>query len=172
MLTENDIKEELSYAYVHAIASRAELACEVVRRDRDSIDLHIRARGRLHPESTLMSPQLGVQLKASVIDPLPEGAFDFRLKRKNYDELRQRSMVPRILVVFAMPSDAAEWLAMSEDELALRRCAYWCSLLGLPDSPNEKYQEVRLDRRNVFTGEALRGLMVRASREEEIVHGT
>jgi hypothetical protein len=172
VLTENDVKEELSYAYVHAIASRAELACEVVRRDRDSIDLYIRARGRLHPESTLMSPQLGVQLKASVIDPLPEGAFDFRLTRKNYDDLRQRSMVPRILVVFAMPNDPARWLAMSEDELVLRRCAYWCSLLGLPDSPNEKYQEVRLDRTNVFTGEALRGLMLRASREEDIAHGT
>lgn len=83
MLSENDIKEELSYAYVHTIATRAEFSCEIVRKDRDSIDLHIRARGRLHPESTLMSPQLGVQLKASVIEPLPAGAFDFRLKRKN-----------------------------------------------------------------------------------------
>ncbi|MFT3775876.1 MAG: DUF4365 domain-containing protein [Minicystis sp.] len=172
MLTENDIKEELSYAYIHAIASRAELTCEIVRKDRDSIDLHIRARGRLHPESTLMSPQLAVQLKASVIDPLPDGAFDFRLTRKNYDDLRQRSMVPRVLVVFAMPRDPARWLSLSEDELVLRRCAYWCSLFGLPDSPNEKYQEVRLDRKNAFTGEVLRDLMLKASREEEISHGT
>lgn len=172
MLSENDIKEELSYAYIHAIASRAELSCEIVRKDRDSIDLHIRARGQLHAGSTLMSPQLGVQLKASVIDPLPDGAFDFRLTRKNYDELRQRSMVPRILVVFVMPSDPATWVAMTEEELVLRRCAYWCSLLGLPASQNEKYQQVRVDRRNVFTGEVLRHLMVKASREEEITHGT
>jgi hypothetical protein len=172
MLTENDIKEELSYAYVHAIASRAELACQVVRKDRDSIDLHIRARGRLHPESTVMSPELAVQLKASVIDPLPDGAFDFRLTRKNYDDLRLRSMVPRILVLFVMPRDPATWVAMSEEELVLRRCAYWRSLCGLPDSQNEKYQEVRIDRKNVFSGEALHHLLMKASREEEITHGT
>lgn len=171
MLSENDIKEELSYAYVHTIATRAELSCEIVRKDRDSIDLHIRARGSLHPESTLMSPQIGVQLKASVIEPLPAGAFDFRLKRKNYDDLRQRSMIPRILVVFVMPADPATWVTMSEEELVLRRCAYWCSLLGLPDSQNEKYEQVRVDRRNVFTGEVLRSLMVKASLEEEITHG-
>ena len=173
MLTENDIKEELSYAYVHAVASRAGFSCENVRRDRDSVDLHIRARGRLHPESTLLSPQLAVQLKASVIDPLPDGAFDFRLTRKNYDDLRMRSMIPRILVVFGMPGDPAAWVSLSDEELVLRRCAWWCSLLGLPDSPNEKYQEVRIDRKNTLTGEALLRLMVSASCEEEIsAHGT
>jgi hypothetical protein len=171
MLSDNDVKEELSYAYVHAIASRAGLSCEVVRKDRDSIDLHVRARGRLHATSTLTSPQLAVQLKASVIDPLPDGAFDFRLTRKNYDELRERSMVPRILVVFAMPRDPATWLSMSEGELVLRRCAYWCSLVGLPDSRHDKYQEVRIDRGSVFGGEALGALMLKASREEEIIHG-
>jgi hypothetical protein len=71
-LTENDVKEEPSYAYVHAVASRAGYACETVRKDRDSIDLHICARGRLHPESTRLSPHLGVQIKASVIDPVPQ----------------------------------------------------------------------------------------------------
>ena len=172
MLTQNDIKEELSYAYVHAIASRAELACEVVRKDRDSIDLYLRARGRLHPKSTLMSPEIAVQLKASVIDPLPGGSFDFRLTRKNYDDLRLRALVPRILVVFVMPRDPATWVAMSEEELVLRRCAYWCSLLGLPASQNEKYQQVRIDRKSIFTGEALHHLMVKASREEEINHDT
>jgi hypothetical protein len=171
MLSDNDIKEELSYAYIHAIASRAKYACEIVRKDRDSIDLHIRARGRLHPESTVMSPQLGVQLKASVIDPIPDGTFDFRLTRKNYDDLRVRSMVPRLLVVFAMPKDPAAWLTMSEDELVLRRCAYWCSLLGLPDSQNEKYQEVAIQRKNVFNAETLHHLMLKASREEDIAHG-
>jgi len=172
MLSENDVKEELSYAYVHAVASRAQLSCEIVRKDRDSIDLHICARGRLHPQSTVMSPYLAVQVKASVIDPVPEGAFDFRLTRKNYDELRQRSMVPRILVVFTMPVDPVGWLELSEEALLLRRCAYWCSLLGAPDSENERYQKINVFRKNVFTAEALHGLMVRASREEDIAHGS
>jgi len=81
-------------------------------------------------------------------------------------------MIPRILVVFVMPKDPARWLSLSEDELVLRRCVYWCSLLGLSDSQNEAYQEVNIERKNVFNGEALYTLMLRASREEEITHGT
>jgi len=170
MLTENDVKEELSYAYVHAVASLAQFSCENVRKDRDSIDMQICARGRLHPESTLMSPQLGAQVKASVIEPVPDGSFDFRLTLKNYNDLRQRSMIPRILIVFAMPADPGEWHALSEEALLLRKCAYWCSLLGAPDSQNDKYQVIQISRSNVLTARALRELMVRASREEEISH--
>lgn len=173
MLSDNDVKEELSYAYIHAVASRAGFSCESVRKDRDSVDLHICGRGRLDEESTVVSPQLAVQLKAHVLDPVPDQSFDFRLRRKNYDDLRAPNpMIPRILVVFTMPRDPAAWVAISEDELVLRRCAYWCSLLGLPDSRNEQYEGVRIDRKNVLNGQALRGLMVMASREQEIIHGS
>jgi hypothetical protein len=80
-------------------------------------------------------------------------------------------MVPRILVVFAMPSDPATWIELSEDALLVRRCAYWCSLLGAPASENEKYQMVRVSRQNALTATALEELMVQVSREEDIGHG-
>ncbi len=168
MLTENDIKEQLSYAYVHAVASRAGFACENVRKDRDSIDLHICARGRLHPESSVMSPLLAVQIKASVLAVSIEPTFEFRLSRKNYDELRTRTMVPRILVVFAMPESPDHWLETSEDALLMRRCAYSRSLLGAPPSENEKYQNVTMRRNLLFTVDTLTDWMVRASRQEAI----
>ena len=145
--------------------------CERVAKDRDSVDLHIRARGKLDPASTRISPQLAVQLKAHVQDPLTEGTFDFRLKLKNYDDLRDvRPAIPKILVVFIMPKDPEKWVILSEDEMLLRRCAYWCSLLGLPESKNEKVQDIVLSRKNVFDGKALYNLMVKASREEDISH--
>jgi hypothetical protein len=170
MLNENDIKEELSLAYIHAVAARAGFSCEHVRKDRDSVDLHVCARGQLDPESIVASPVMAVQAKAGVIDPLPAGSFDFRLKRKNYDDLRKRSLIPRILVVFALPRDPAAWLALPEAELVLKRCAYWRALLNAPDPENEQYQVVRISRTNVFTGEALRELMVKTSRQQEITH--
>jgi Domain of unknown function (DUF4365) len=172
MLNENDIKEELSLAYIHAVAARAGFSCESVRKDRDSVDVHVCARGRLHPESSVTSPMLAVQAKARVIDPIPDGAFDFRLSLKNYDDLRRHSLVPRLLVVFVLPQDPAMWLTMSESELVLKRCAYFCPLLGAPASPHEKYEIVRVSRDRVLTGEALRDLMVKVSREEEITHGS
>ena len=145
MLSENDIKEELSYAYVHAVAARAGFSCELIRKDRDSVDLHVCARGQLDPESSVSSPAIALQVKASVIDPLPDGSFDFRLTMKNYDDLRRRSLVPRILVVLAMPSDPADWLRLSEDELVLKRCAYYpCSARPTP--------RTKSTRRSAFSG--------------------
>lgn len=67
MLSENDIKEELSYAYVHAVAARASFACERISKDRDSIDVTIRAQGRLHEESIFLSPSIDLQLKATSV---------------------------------------------------------------------------------------------------------
>jgi hypothetical protein len=54
----------------------------------------------------------------------------------------------------------------------LRRCVYWRPLLGAPDSENEQYQTVRVSREKVFSGESLHDLMVRASRQEDVVHDT
>jgi len=51
VLTRNDIMEELRLVYVRAVASRAGFPVEEIRRDRDSVDLHIHARGA--PHSTL-----------------------------------------------------------------------------------------------------------------------
>ena len=36
-LTENDVKAELSYAYLHAVAARAGFGCEVANRHSDNV---------------------------------------------------------------------------------------------------------------------------------------
>ena len=65
MLHENDVKEELSFIYAHAIATKAGYSFERRVRDRDSIDAEIQAKGMIGPETILSSPQLGLQLKAT-----------------------------------------------------------------------------------------------------------
>lgn len=87
MLSPNDVKEELSLAYVRAIASRAGFSIEEIRKDRDSVDLKVCARGLLAEDAVLTSPELAVQLKATVLEPLPSDEFSFVLSRKNYDDL-------------------------------------------------------------------------------------
>ncbi|WP_257452716.1 DUF4365 domain-containing protein [Archangium lipolyticum] len=168
MLSPDDIKEELSLTYVRAIASRAGFSVEEVRKDRDSVDLKVRARGLLTEDAVLTSPELAIQLKATVLDPLPERAFSFELSRKNYDDLIAPSLVPRILVVFVMPGDEGQWLTLTEEALTLRRCAYWLSLRGLPATTNETSQTVRLSRRQTFDHDTLRDLLRKVSREEEL----
>ncbi|MBK7826295.1 DUF4365 domain-containing protein [Nannocystis sp.] len=157
--------EELSLAYVRAVASRAGFAVEEVRRDRDSIDLHILAGGTLGG-GALHSPALAVQVKATAFD-LPEGCtqFPYDLKVRNYNHLAQQP-TPRPR---AAPPRTGCWLTWTEEALVLRRSAYWLSLCGLPATSNEGTSRVHLPRTQVFDSAGIRGLLERISRQEAIV---
>lgn len=168
MLTTNDIKEELSIAYVRAVASRAGFAVEEIRKDRDSIDLKILARGRLTPAATLTAPELAVQLKATVLAAPCGSSFTFPLPRKNYDDLAEKTLVPRILVVFTMPRDPKTWLRCSHGALTLKQCAYWASLRGLPPTTNRTTKAVTLRRAQPFNPTTLRDLLVRVACQEDL----
>ena len=47
-MTENEQKQQLSVAYIHAVAARAGYACQVISVDDDSVDVQLAARGRIH----------------------------------------------------------------------------------------------------------------------------
>ena len=169
MLTSEQIKEELSYAYLHAVASHAGFSCEHgPRKDMDSVDAQVLARGRLVADSTRFSPRLEFQLKATAVAAPTGTHFSFALPMKNYNDLRQPRVVPVYLIVFTLPENAADWLALDEEALVTRRCAYWCSLLGAPEVANTDSRTVRLPRNQCLTPDALTELMVYASREEDL----
>src|SRR5882672_4172606 len=65
MLTENDIKEELSYAYVHAVASRAGFGWDRISKDRGSVDVVISADGGFPDDAVVQHAVIQVQLKAT-----------------------------------------------------------------------------------------------------------
>lgn len=168
MLGPSDVKEQLSIAYLHAVASRAGCSVEEIRKDRDSIDLKICARGLLAEDSVLTSPELAVQLKATARAAFDGDEIAFPLPKKNYNDLVAPSLVPRILVLFVMPEDEAEWLTLTPESLTLRRCAYWLSLRGRPPTPNETSQTVRLSRARSLTHDSLRELLRKVAREEAL----
>src|SRR5688572_25231002 len=76
VLTEANIEAELSYAYLHAVASRAGFSCEWRNRHVDGagVDATVTEDGRmLAPDSRLTYIPVDIQLKATYAD-LPEGA--------------------------------------------------------------------------------------------------
>lgn len=86
----------------------------------------------------------------------------YPLKRKNYDDLRVTNLVtPRVLILVTLPEKIEEWLDLSPDMLALRRCAYWVSLAGALATENETTVRVSVPRQSVLTVEELRRLMQR-----------
>jgi hypothetical protein len=168
MLWPNDVKEELSLAYVHAVASRAGFAVETIHKDRDSVDLKIMARGKLDSNATLESPEVAVQLKATQRDIGTGEPLHFDLPAGNYEDLIKRTLVPRVLIVFFLPEDIGQWVTVSEHSLTMRRSAFWMSLLGQPPSSNKTTQRVHLPEAQGFSPEALRDLLARIGRQEDL----
>jgi hypothetical protein len=157
LLTETDREEALSRAYVAAIAAGAGYVMAEQNFDRDGVDVQIRAGG-------LMRPSLDIQLKATINlgELTDDNKFRYALKRRNYDLLREQTMVPRILVVLSLPIDRAAWLNVTADELILRRCAFWVSLATYPETQNKESVTISIQKHDQFDVDALKLLMERA----------
>jgi hypothetical protein len=165
-MDENEQKQRLSIAYLHTVASAAGCACQAPEVDNDSVDRTIVARGWLHKKALFRSPKIDVQLKSFGREPLSEdeSSFTFRLNRKNYDELRHRAQVPRLLVVLLLPREPQQWLEQDHDRMITRHAAYYVSLAEMADAPQRSKVPVELPRTNLLTVDALRRLMAQASR--------
>lgn len=168
-VTPNQQREELSKAYVAAVAARCGFKLGTWSRDDDCLDVTIGAAGVLGG-GTLAGPKLDLQLKASN-DPShdhPEHV-SWSLSRAHYDILRGNAFVSRILVVLVLPAESAEWVHHSADSLILRRCAYWESLRGRgPIEGTQDSTSIRIPKSNVFSPSALERLMEKVSREETL----
>lgn len=173
-ITKQDIESELSYAYLHAVASHAGFVCEVSGRlsDKQGIDARLGVY-EVFPNGILTDFSIQVQLKATVKTPAisTDGISFGKLSIDQYDDLRSTSLESqRILVVLFLPEAPEEWLRCTEQELILKRCAYWVSLRGAPPSTNPVSQTVYLPVGNILSAGALRDIASRVSRGEEITY--
>ena len=158
-LSENHQKEALSYAYLFALASECGYSCQRgPQPDADSIDATIRAKGE-------MRAQIDVQLKATAVPVVRGGTLRYRLKRKNYNDLCTKRSTPLVLVVFELPEIRYNWVSWSQEELVLRRRAWWRVLEGATPIESET-TTVALPDTQLLSPDELRGIMNRAARGE------
>ena len=170
-LSPPNIESELSYAYLHAVASKAGMACSSGNRheDNNGIDATLTAWGPFANGGYLTEVDIKVQLKATVAVPTDDGTnFSYFLSGvTRYDDLRTETVeAARILVVLFLPADAQEWLNHSEDQLALRKCAFWQSLRRAPATTNGSGATVYLPKAQMFTPQSLIDLAARLSRRD------
>lgn len=153
LLSSADRMEALSLVYARAVAARAGYVTSVPVPDRDGIDLRIQAGGA-------MRPAIELQMKATGNLGAPkDGRRSYPLKRRNYDLLREETQTPRLLVVLDLPKDKEMWMTLTNDNLILRRRAYWLNLRGLDETSNQASVTVHLPIANLFNVGALRELM-------------
>lgn len=148
--------ERLSLAYVAAVAAKAGYELVESADDYDSVDGMLRA-------ATGRRPRIEFQAKGSTRLLLKDDHVAYPLSRKNYDELRIETIVPRLLFVVLIPNEEDSWLSHSEDELIVRHCGYWHTLRGMPEEDKATIT-VHLPRSQVLRPDQLADLMDRAER--------
>ncbi len=156
LLSSPDQEEALSRAYVQAIAGMAGYMTAEYKPDRDGTDVQIRAGGS-------MRPSLDIQLKATInLKTATDGQFRYSLKLRNYNLLRVPTQVPNILVVLALPQNSVDWLSVTPEQLIMRRCAYWVSLKGYPETQNKESVTISIKETSRFDVTGLKDLMNQA----------
>lgn len=143
-MSPNFIQEQLSWSYVRSVIFRTGLRLSIPVVDDHGIDGTI-----TNPERRGIN-RVDFQLKATTRYGIGSTAISYDLRVEDYNRLTLDDDVPRVLILFIMPDDEEQWLAQSEDELCLRRCAYWVPLMGLSVSSNSSTVRVSVPLTNVF----------------------
>ena len=132
ILTDNDRKAELSFAYLAALAAYAGYICQRgPQPDVASVDATIRS-------GDVSGTQFDVQLKATSTPNRGTDGLRFRLSRKNYNDLVADRMTPLMLIVLELPPTDAAWLECTFEQVVMRRCGWWASLSGHPTEGETK----------------------------------
>lgn len=152
-------QEQLSLAYVRAVAAVAGYAAQRPEIDYDGIDLTFHAHGG---GGVVRSPRLDAQVKSETSGAPATFPWKYALKVENYEKLRHEDYATaRILIVVAMPADVGDWVKQSAQQLVVRHCAYWVSLRGQPPTTNASTITVALPGKQKFSPAALRQIMMR-----------
>lgn len=163
-MTPTQLQEEISKAYLHALAAKNGFAVGQWSQDHGCVDATVGAASTLGA-GLLSKPKLDVQLKATAqADAEKSDHVAWTLDVDHYDALRATTHVPHILVVLLLPSEVTSSVEHSLDHLLIRRCAYWVWLKGAPAAePGQKTKTIHVPKANVFSPDGLRAILERIS---------
>ncbi|MGV9315536.1 DUF4365 domain-containing protein [Streptomyces sp. NPDC003691] len=114
-------KEQISRAYVHALASQGGYTVGDWNVDKDGVDVTLRDRGLM----------VDFQLKCTQSPRAVRGGYSFDLDIETYDKLRSRERsAPGHLVLLVVPPNLELWVTQHPDSVVLACHGYWACLHG------------------------------------------
>ena len=130
MITEEHAKENLSRAYVLAVAAKAGVVVKIGDRSHDyGVD------GDFHQVSFIRGARkesgitLHFQLKSTTGFIKTKEHIRYELDAKTYAALADRAgqvrAVRAVLLVLCLPNNPPDQFSICEDELIIRNCCYW-----------------------------------------------
>ena len=165
---ETHIKEELSKSYANAVSAAAGINCTFHGRDygQDGIfeDVTYHSDRKGYRQTGF---GIDFQLKATINVVEKNDFYFYDLEIKNYLDLIDTNVGrPRILILYVLPKEKAEWIKITHSETILKKCAYWCSLRGHSSVDNKQTVRIQIPKSQLFTVEELKRLMEKVKKGE------
>lgn len=165
-MTKTRRMEDLSIAYLSAIAAQDSVDFEMLRHDDDSVDCMLKKVVVLD-NGCQFRASLHVQLKSTAsrnLYSIGENVATYQLKKKNYDDLRNLGTSEIILCLLVLPEESDKaWVECTDDELLLHGRMYWCSLRNKPDATQKDRVPVELPKDQFLDSNTLAALMIRVA---------
>ena len=160
-LTREHRQEDLSIAYISAVAAKAGYNCGPPGGHDYGIDVEIRTAETNGNRRMGTGFILDIQAKASYNFELSDDGrwVIYDLNVNTYNMLVEKRGIPTILILYCMPPNEDEWVSIYEECTTLKRCGYWVSLKGMESSTNSSTKRIKIPRDQMFTELALKSIM-------------
>lgn len=166
-MTLQHIKEQISKAYVNAIAANA----GILFKDNGNLDYGMDGKfsdvdvyldNSNHCRFSENGFGIDIQLKATVNAQVKNGKILYDLEMKNYlDLIRTDIGTPRILIIYSLPKEREKWIEIHQDKTIVQKCAWWCSLRGEPHKVNKSKIRIAIPENQMLTSDELKNLIER-----------
>ncbi|MGW1193953.1 DUF4365 domain-containing protein [Streptomyces sp. NPDC002559] len=142
-------KEQISRAYVHALASQGGYTVGEWNVDKDGVDVTLRDRGLM----------VDFQLKCTQSPRVIRGGYSFDLDVETYDKLRstERS-APGHLVLLVVPPNLELWVTQHSDSVVLACHGYWACLHGRDSVASRATTAISLPEEQQLSVKSMRGM--------------
>lgn len=176
MLPDTHIQEEISRAYIKAVCNHAGYVLCLPERD---YGLDVNVKGvNMKPNGNKFNYRftginVDIQLKSTINYQEDGTNIIYDLDSQAFTDLIEPQVIgtKRILVLLLLPEEKSEWISQGTEALALKKCAYWISLEGLPnDLINSSTNRIKIPKRNIFSGEALDKIMQAIKNKEDLTN--
>ena len=161
------IKEDLSICYLKTITAVKGIAVERIEHDEDSVDVIIKKVLNID-KNVPFNSQISVQLKSTSSKSqysISKQEISYKLKVKNYNDLRMRASMPSILALLILPEEKEEWTKWTPDELIIKGKMFWLSLQDKEECDNKDNVTVKIPKENILNADTIESLIKKAAEE-------
>lgn len=155
---------------MHAVSAHAGLVFEPTSIDY-GVDGSIRIVQKRDGRMLVCGHSLDVQLKATTDWKVENNEVVYDVEAKTYNDLVDRFNEPRgtpmVLILMCLPKDELDWLKISDEQLVLRHCCYWCRVGGTK-TDNTSTQRIRIPQGHILDQRSMAELLAKVQKGEAL----